>query len=216
MGKHRFNVNMNLRKKKEAAGHIIFHQSINQFNSDSTAVHKSGQSATSVHSQVIHVAGVRHLLQVHTQRPLLPRVSLDDAVFHDVLQVRKAAPDITEIIHWISPRSGVPVPEPMDTRIDGEVFEGFSFSAKTTIIPLVTQHLCSPVFDFVGALHRVNVHADFELDVRRHVGAPREQVHKDEAGPELAFLQQVQGSIGDGVLVGQRHKFVQDHTLGGG
>lgn len=51
--------------------------------------------------------------------------------------------------------------------------------------------------------------------MRRDCGAPRVHVHKYEACPELAVLQQIQGTVGYCVLVGQSNKLIQNHTLGG-
>lgn len=47
----------------------------------------------------------------------------------------------------------------------------------------------------------------------RHCGCPRVHVYKYKARPELAVLQQVQGMVSYRVLIGQSHKFIQNHTL---
>ena len=41
-------------------------------------------------------------------------------------------------------------------------------------------------------------------------------IYKDEACPELSVLQQIQGPMGDAVLIRQSHKLIKDHTLGEG
>lgn len=70
-----------------------------------------------------------------------------------------------------------------------------------------------PVFDLVGALHGVDVHADLILDVRRHAGGPGVHVLEDHAGPKLILLQQVQGLVDHLGLVGVGHELVQTDAL---
>lgn len=67
--------------------------------------------AFATHSQVVHIAGVRHLLDVDSQRPVIPCVQLDDAVVDHVLQVGKASPDVPLVLHGVSPGAWVPVPD---------------------------------------------------------------------------------------------------------
>lgn len=62
-------------------------------------------------SQVIYVAGIRHLLHVNPERPVVARVKLDDAMFNHVLQVGKASPDVPLVLHGICSWARVPVPE---------------------------------------------------------------------------------------------------------
>lgn len=62
-------------------------------------------------SQVIHIARIRHLLDVDPERPVVAGVNLDDAVFDHVLQVGKASPDVPLVLHGVSSRARVPVPE---------------------------------------------------------------------------------------------------------
>jgi len=44
-----------------------------------------------------------------------------------------------------------------------------------------------PVFDLVGALYDINVHTDFEFDMRGHLGGPGVHVNKHQPCPELAL-----------------------------
>lgn len=64
-----------------------------------------------IRSQVIYVAGIRHLLHVHPERPVVARVKLDNAVLDHVLQVGKASPDVPLVLHGVRSWAGVPVPE---------------------------------------------------------------------------------------------------------
>lgn len=61
-------------------------------------------------SHVVHVAGVRHLLDVHAGLLLGARHSSDDAVLDDVLEVREPTPDVPHILKRVGARTGVPVP----------------------------------------------------------------------------------------------------------
>lgn len=62
-------------------------------------------------SQVIHVAWIRHLLDVDPERPVVACVKLDDAMFNHVLQVGKTSPDVPLVLHRVCSGAGVPVPE---------------------------------------------------------------------------------------------------------
>lgn len=62
-------------------------------------------------SQVIHVAWIRHLLDVDPERPVVACVKLDDPMFNHVLQVGKTPPDVPLVLHGVCPGAGVPVPE---------------------------------------------------------------------------------------------------------
>lgn len=73
------------------------------------------------------------------------------------------------------------------------------------------QH--SPVFYLVGALHRIDVHADLVLNMGRHTYGPRIHVSEDEPSPKLVLLQQVQGLVGHLRLVRERCKLIQVETL---
>ena len=62
------------------------------------------------HSQVVHIAGIGHLLQVHAHGLRRAGVAVDDPVLHHVLEVGEAAPDVAQVVHGVRPGSRVPVP----------------------------------------------------------------------------------------------------------
>lgn len=61
--------------------------------------------------QVVHIARIRHLLDVDPERPVVAGVKLDDAVFNHVLQVGEASPDVPLVLHGVCSGARVPVPE---------------------------------------------------------------------------------------------------------
>lgn len=71
----------------------------------------------------------------------------------------------------------------------------------------------SPVFDFVGAFHCINVHSDLELDVAGQFCGPGVHVHEDQTCPELILPQQVQSLMGHQILIHVTHKLIQTYTL---
>lgn len=66
----------------------------------------------------------------------------------------------------------------------------------------------TPVLYLVGALHRINVHADLVLDMLGRARGPGIHVSKDDPSPKLVLLQQVQGLMGHLGLVRVRHKLI--------
>lgn len=126
-----------------------------------------------------------------------------------VLKVGKATPNIAEVIHWISSGARVPIPAQ---------FKYFSLKVYHYLYWAHNSYLAYfiPVFDLVGALHSINIHADFELNMRWDAGGPGIHIYKDKTCPELAVLQEVQGPVSYCVLIRQSHKLIQDHTLDGG
>ena len=62
-------------------------------------------------SRVIHEAGVRHLLEIDSNRNLLPGLTPRDPLFNHVLQIGKPSPDVSEVFHRISSGAGIPVSE---------------------------------------------------------------------------------------------------------
>lgn len=71
----------------------------------------------------------------------------------------------------------------------------------------------TPVLYLVGALHRIDVHADLVLDMRGHARGPGIHVSEDEPSPKLVLLQQVQGLMGHLGLIRVRYKLVQVDAL---
>lgn len=71
----------------------------------------------------------------------------------------------------------------------------------------------APVLYLVGALHRIDVHADLVLDMRGHAHGPGIHVSKDDPSPKLVLLQQMQGLVGHLGLVRVRYKLIQVDTL---
>lgn len=59
---------------------------------------------------VVHVAGVRHLLDVDAGFLLGARHSSDDGLFNNVLQVGETAPDVPHVLKRVCARTRVPVP----------------------------------------------------------------------------------------------------------
>lgn len=64
-----------------------------------------------VHSHVVNVTGVGHLLHIDTCCLLSPRQHSDDRLLYHILQVGEAPPDIAHILKGVSPGTRVPVPE---------------------------------------------------------------------------------------------------------
>ena len=62
-------------------------------------------------SRVIHEAGVRHLLEIDSNRNLLPGLTPPDPLFNHVLQIGEPSPDVPEVFHRISSGARIPVPE---------------------------------------------------------------------------------------------------------
>ena len=62
------------------------------------------------HSQVVHIAGIGHLLQVHAQGPRPTGMCVDDPVLNDVLEVGEAAPHVAQVVHGVRSGAWVPVP----------------------------------------------------------------------------------------------------------
>lgn len=101
---------------------------------------EQSHEAFATHSQVVHIARVRHLLDVDSKRPVIPCVQFDDAVVDHVLQVREASPDVPLVLHGVGPWAWVPVPDRQrfavvrhgDKRFNNQPFR----VSKSQIIPI--------------------------------------------------------------------------------
>lgn len=62
-------------------------------------------------SRVIHKAGVRHLLEIDSNRSFHLGLTPCDPLLNHVLQIGKASPDVPEIFHGVCPGTRIPVPK---------------------------------------------------------------------------------------------------------
>lgn len=69
------------------------------------------------------------------------------------------------------------------------------------------------VFDFIGPLHVVDVHADLVVEFGRQLGGIGVDVWENDPRPKLPVLQQQHGLVDQSLLTGDRLQFVQVHTL---
>lgn len=69
------------------------------------------------------------------------------------------------------------------------------------------------VFDLIGPLHIVDVHADLVVEFSWQLGGVRRDVGEHNPRPELPVLQQHHGLVDQPFLCGDRLQFVQVHTL---
>jgi len=69
------------------------------------------------------------------------------------------------------------------------------------------------VFDLIGPLHIVDVHADLVVEFGRQLRGVGGDVREHNSRPELPVLQQHHGLVDQSLLAGDRLQFVQVHTL---
>ncbi len=69
------------------------------------------------------------------------------------------------------------------------------------------------VFDLIGPLYVVDVHADLVVEFGRQLGGVEVDVREDNPSPELPVLQQQHGLVDQSLLAGDWLQFVQVHTL---
>lgn len=69
------------------------------------------------------------------------------------------------------------------------------------------------VFDLVGPLHVVDVHADLVVEFGGQLGGIGVKVQEHNPCPELPVLQQQHGLVDHSLLAGDRLQFVQVNTL---
>lgn len=69
------------------------------------------------------------------------------------------------------------------------------------------------VFDLIGSLHVVDVHADLVVEFSRQLGGIGGDVRKHNPRPELPVLQQHHRLVYQSLLTGDRLQFVQVNAL---
>lgn len=159
---------------------------------------------------VVHIAGIRHLLDVNSRFLLAAGQSSYDPVFNHVLQVGEAAPDVPQVFKRVRSRTGIPVSTAKHTRQLSETSDQILH-----IVSIIRNACLLPVLDLVGALHIIDVHADLVVDVGRQVGRVGLHVRKHYPSPKLAVIQQMHGLVYQTLLISHRLQLIQVHTLQG-
>ncbi len=159
---------------------------------------------------VVHVAGIRHLLDVNSRFLLAAGQSSYDPVFNHILQVGEAAPDVPHVFKRVRSRTGIPVSTAKHNHQLSET------SLKILLIFSIIRNACLlPILDLVGALHVIDVHADLVVDVGRQVGRVGLHVRKHYPSPKLAVIQQMNWLVYQALLISHRLQLIQVHTLQG-
>lgn len=62
---------------------------------------------------IVDIAWVRHLLDVDSSLLFSSCYSSDDALFYNILEVGETAPNVPQVLKWVSSGARVPVPKAM-------------------------------------------------------------------------------------------------------